>query len=116
MTNAAPAPQAGSRRLLRSSAVVGVGTALSRITGFLRVAAIAYALGASTVAGVYAYANETPNIVYELLLGGILTATLVPLFVRNLADGDEEATNAIVTVAVVALLVITRGRACCSRR
>jgi putative peptidoglycan lipid II flippase len=107
VTNAAPAPQGGSRRLLRSSAVVGVGTALSRLTGFGRVAAIAYALGASTVAGVYAYANETPNIFYELLLGGILTATLLPLFVRNLADGDEEATNAIVTVAAVALLVIT---------
>ena len=107
MTDAAPAPHAGSRRLLRSSAVVGVGTALSRLTGFGRVAAVAYALGASTVAGVYAYANETPNIFYELLLGGILTATLLPLFVRNLADGDEEATNAIVTVAAVALLVIT---------
>ena len=107
MTTAGPAAPAGSRRLLRSSAVVGVGTALSRLTGFGRVAAIAYALGATTVAGVYAYANETPNIFYELLLGGILTATLLPLFVRNLADHDEEATNAIVTVAAVALLVIT---------
>jgi putative peptidoglycan lipid II flippase len=107
VSNTAPATPAGSRRLLRSSAVVGVGTALSRLTGFARVAAIAYALGASTVAGVYAYANETPNIFYELLLGGILTATLLPLFVRNLTDGDEEATNAIVTVAAVALLLIS---------
>jgi putative peptidoglycan lipid II flippase len=107
VTEAAPAPQAGSRRLLRSSAVVGVGTALSRLTGFGRVAAIAYALGASTIAGVYSYANETPNIFYELLLGGILTATLLPLFVRNLHDGDDEATNAIATVATVALLVVS---------
>ncbi|GMU79163.1 MAG: hypothetical protein AMXMBFR46_19560 [Acidimicrobiia bacterium] len=94
-------------RLLRSSAVVGLGTALSRLTGFGRVAAIAYALGATKVAGVYAYANETPNIFYELLLGGILTATLLPLFVRQLAEDDEEATNAIVTVAAVALLGAT---------
>lgn len=107
MTETQPARSSGSSRLLRSSAVVGVGTAISRLTGFGRVAAIAYALGATTVAGVYAYANETPNILYELLLGGILTATLLPLFVRSLADGDEEAQNAIVTVAAVALLVIT---------
>jgi putative peptidoglycan lipid II flippase len=93
--------------LLQSSAVVGVGTALSRITGFLRVAAIAYALGVTTVAGVYSYANETPNIVYELLVGGILTATLVPQFVRHLQQDDEEATNAVVTAAMVALVVVT---------
>ena len=93
-----------THRILRSSAVVGVGTALSRATGFLRVAAIAYALGVSTLAGVYSYANETPNIVYELLLGGVLTATLVPLFVKHVEDGDEEATSAVVTIAVLALV------------
>src|SRR5262245_12812586 len=95
------------RRMLRSSAVVGIGTALSRVTGFLRVAAIAYALGVSTLAGVYSYANETPNIVYELLLGGVLTATLVPLFVTHVENRDEDATSAVVTVAVLALIAIT---------
>ena len=104
---AAPASRTDTGRLLRSSAVVGVGTALSRITGFVRVAAIAYALGVSTLAGVYSYANETPNIVFELLLGGVLTATLVPLFVKHLEDRDDDATSAVCTVAVVALVVIT---------
>lgn len=100
--------RAGTRRLLRSSAVVGVGTALSRLTGFGRIAAIAYAVGVTRLAGVYAYSNETPNIFYELLLGGILTATLLPLFVRQLdADDDDRGTDAVVTVAVVGLLVAT---------
>ena len=72
-------------RLLQSSAIVGLGTALSRVTGFLRVAAIAYALGVTTMAGVYSYANETPNIVYELLLGGVLTFVIVT-FVRGVPD------------------------------
>jgi putative peptidoglycan lipid II flippase len=96
-----------TRRLLQSSAVVGIGTALSRITGFLRVAAIAYALGISTLAGVYSYANETPNIVYELLLGGVLTATLVPQFVKHFESDDDDATSAVFTVAMLALLAIT---------
>jgi putative peptidoglycan lipid II flippase len=94
-------------RLLQSSAVVGIGTALSRATGFLRVAAIAYALGVTATAGVYSYANETPNIVYELLLGGVLTATLVPQFVRHLQQRDEDATSAVVTVSMLALVAIT---------
>ncbi len=94
------------RRLVRSSAVVGVGTALSRITGFLRVAAIA-TIGFARLTDVYNIANSTPNIVYELLLGGILTATLVPLYVENLQHRDDRASDAINTVSLVALLVIS---------
>ena len=96
-----------SRRLLRSSAIVGVGTALSRVTGFLRVAAIAYSLGGATVAGVYSYASQTPAMLYELLLGGVLTATLVPLFVRQVEQRDDRATSAVFTVSAVALLGLT---------
>jgi putative peptidoglycan lipid II flippase len=93
--------------LVRSSAVVAVGTALSRVTGFVRIAAIAYALGATTLAGTYSYANEAPNIVYELLLGGVLTATLVPLFVKHFEARDDDAASAIFTVAMLALAAIT---------
>jgi putative peptidoglycan lipid II flippase len=96
-----------STRLLRSSAVVGLGTALSRITGFFRVAAIAYAIGAGALAGTYSYASQTPNMLYELLLGGVLTATLVPQFVRHVERDDDEAVSAIMTVAIVALVVLS---------
>jgi putative peptidoglycan lipid II flippase len=100
-----PASGAG-RRLVRSSAVVGLGTALSRITGFLRVSALA-ALGFARLTDVYNVANSTPNIVYELLLGGILTATLVPLYVEHVERRDPRASNAINTVAIVVLAVVT---------
>jgi putative peptidoglycan lipid II flippase len=94
------------RQLVRSSAVVGVGTALSRVTGFLRVAAIA-TIGFARLTDVYNIANSTPNIVYELLLGGILTATLVPLYVESLQNRDERGSDAINTVSLVALLLIS---------
>ncbi len=94
-------------RMLRSGAVVGLGTVLSRATGLLRVVAISYALGATTLSGVYTWSNETPNIVYELLLGGVLTATLVPQFVRHLQDDDDDATSAVFTTAMLTLLGIT---------
>ena len=100
-------PTESETSLVRSSALVAVGTALSRVTGFARIAAIAYALGASTLAGTYSYANEAPNIVYELLLGGVLTATLVPLFVRYHETHDKDAPSAIFTAAIVALAGIT---------
>ena len=59
----------------RSTAVMAAGTALSRVTGFGRVFALAYALGLTRVTDSYNLANTTPNIVYELVVGGVLSAT-----------------------------------------
>ena len=98
---------AAAGRLLRSSALVGLGTGLSRLTGFVRVGALAYALGATFLSDAYNLANTTPNIVYELILGGVLTATLVPIFVEHFDKKDDDATSAVVSVAVAALVALT---------
>ena len=95
-----------TRGLARTSAIIGAGTLLSRVTGFLRVSALV-ALGVGHVTDVYTIANSTPNIVYELLLGGILTATLVPLFVESHERDDPGATDAINTVALAVLIAGT---------
>ncbi|HUW01660.1 MAG TPA: murein biosynthesis integral membrane protein MurJ [Acidimicrobiales bacterium] len=103
-----PSSSSGSSRggLLRSSALVGAGTALSRITGFVRVAAIAYAFGASNLGDAYNLANQAPNVVYELILGGILSATLVPVFIDHLKR-DDGGVQAIVAVTLRVLVVLT---------
>jgi putative peptidoglycan lipid II flippase len=93
--------------LLRSNVVVASGTALSRITGLARVAVFAYVIGQNALADTYRIGNETPNIVYELLLGGVLSATLVPLFTSFDEDDDEESKNVVITVTLAALAVIT---------
>lgn len=105
MTDAAPAP-AGRGALVRSSALVGVGTALSRVTGLLRVVAFLYALGQSRLTDAFTVANTMPNLIYELLLGGVLSATLVPLFTERV-DDEDGGTSAIVSTAALALVVVT---------
>ena len=77
--------------LLRSTRVMAVGTVASRVTGFLRTAVLAAVLGVKGVALAFNVANTAPNIVYELLLGGMLTSVVVPLLVRAQKDGDGEA-------------------------
>jgi putative peptidoglycan lipid II flippase len=89
---------------------MSVGTGLSRITGFLRVAAMAYALGVteSRLGDAFNVANVTPNIVYDLALGGIISAVFVPVFVQRLtAKGREDAWHTARTVLTVALIVLT---------
>src|SRR5438874_7741158 len=95
----------------RSTAGMAAGTLLSRVTGFGRVFALAYALAFTRFSDAYNLANTTPNIVYELVLGGILSATLVPVFVDRLATDDEEdawtAISAVVTASVAVLVALT---------
>ncbi len=93
--------------LLRSNLTVALGTALSRVTGLIRVTAFAIVLGQSALADAYNSANGSPNAIYELLLGGVLSSSLVPLFTRHVKDGDDEATSAVITVAVMALTAVT---------
>jgi putative peptidoglycan lipid II flippase len=100
-------PEAEQRSIVRSSGVVALGTSLSRLTGFARLAVIGSVLGYKTVTDTYTLANTTPNIVYELLLGGVLSATLVPVFVRHTDEGDDEGTSAVITLAAAGLLAIT---------
>ncbi len=93
--------------LVRSSAVVGIGTGLSRVTGLFRTVALTYAIGTTLVAEGYNLANTTPNIVYDLLLGGILSATLVPVFVDRFEHDDEDGVSAVVTITVAVLVAVT---------
>ena len=97
--------------LMRANLVVATGTTLSRVTGLGRVMVLAAVIGKGALADAYLIGNETPNIVYELLLGGVLSATLVPMFTGFLDQDDteagKEATNVVITVTLVALVLLT---------
>ena len=100
MTAAIDTPS--DRTLGRASLWVAAGTALSRLTGFARVFALAYAIGQSPLADLYTKANFAPNLIFELVVGGVLSATLVPLFVDAREKRDDEATSVLLSVGFVA--------------
>lgn len=93
--------------LLRSNLTVAAGTALSRVTGLLRIMVFGWIIGQTALSDAYLIANETPNIVYDLLLGGLLSATLVPLFSSFIETDDDEATNVVITIAATLMVALT---------
>ena len=96
--------------LLSNSAVMAAGTAVSRLSGFLRAALLSYALGKSVHADVFNVANSLPNMLYILLAGGIFNAVLVPQLVRamrNDPDRGDAYTSRVISVAGLFLLVVT---------
>jgi putative peptidoglycan lipid II flippase len=69
-------------------------------------------LGDGNLSDAYNYANGIPNIVYDLLIGGVLSATLIPVFVDLFRSGDEDEQNrgiSAVLTAVAAALVVFSG-------
>jgi putative peptidoglycan lipid II flippase len=85
---------------------MAVGTIASRGTGFLRTAVIASVLGVGAVGDAFNLANTAPNIVYELLLGGVLTSVVVPLLVRAAKeDGDDGQAYAARLLTLVVLVL-----------
>ncbi len=92
------------------------GTAISRGTGLVRVLVLAWVLGFSPLADAYNLANTVPNMLFDLVLGGILSATFIPVFVERLAiDGERRAWRSISSVvsAALVLLVIASALAWC---
>ena len=66
-----------------------------------------YVIGQGALADAYTIGNETPNIVYELLIGGVLSATLVPLFTSYVERDDQESTDVVITVTLAILAAVT---------
>lgn len=93
--------------LLRSNLTVAAGTTMSRVTGLLRVMVFGYIVGQTALADAYRIGNETPNIVYELVVGGVLSATLVPMFTAFYDRDDRESAEVVTTVTTVALCALT---------
>ena len=113
---AAPAKTA-DRGLIANSRSMAVASLVSRITGFLRSALLVAALGVSQVSDAYNLGNNFPNMVYELLLGGVLSSVLIPLLVRAQDDDEDHGvayTQRLLSTATAALGVVTLVAVLCA--
>jgi putative peptidoglycan lipid II flippase len=89
---------------------MALGTLASRLTGFLSNLLLAFAIGTRFLSTSYNDANTLPNVVYNLMLGGILTSVVVPLLVaaaRRDPDRGEGYFQRIFSLSVIALGVVT---------
>jgi len=101
-----------SNDLFRASGIMAIGTILSRITGFFRAILGVAVLGTALLADSYNVANTMPNILYNLLVGGALTAIFVPQLVRSFSDEDGGhgfASRLVTTISVILLLLVFIG-------
>ena len=94
-----------------SAALMGVCTIISRLTGFVRTWAMAFALGATAISSSYQVANNLPNMLYELVVGGMIVTAFLPVYVSvkrrlGVRAGNEYASN-LLTIVVAFLGVLS---------
>ncbi len=98
------------KSVARSSVIMASGTIVSRILGFARAVLIAAAIGVTTdAADAFGVANQLPNNVYAIIVGGVLNAVLVPQLVRarSQADGGKGYIDRFVTLALTVFFAVT---------
>ena len=111
---AGPADPGPAQRLgegiARGAAVVASLTILSRILGLVRTLVFSQTVGATCLGTAYVTANQVPNLLYELILGGALTSAMVPILARSAEraarDPAEKAHVSAITSALLTWSVI----------
>jgi putative peptidoglycan lipid II flippase len=99
--------------IARGAAVIAGLTILSRLLGLVRTLVFSQTVGAGCLGAAYVTANQVPNLLYELVLGGALTSAMVPVLARSAeraaSDPAEKArvgdiTSALLTWSVIILV------------
>lgn len=93
--------------VVKSTAAMTLATLVSRITGLVRTWAMAFALGNTLLTSAYQVANNLPNVIYDLVAGGLLAAAFLPVLVleqeRKGTDGFNRFGSNILNICLVVL-------------
>lgn len=100
-------------KLLRSTAIIGSLTLVSRLLGLVRDVLIARYLGAGAVSDAFFTAFKLPNVFRRMFAEGAFNAAFVPLYAKRIEeDGEEAADNfasevgSMLLVTVLAIVVL----------
>lgn len=93
----------------RSAGLMTVLTIVSRVTGFIRTWAMAAAIGMSLLSSSYQVANNLPNMLYELVMGGMLVTAFLPVYMGVRREQGREASNEYVGNLLGILLLLLGG-------
>ncbi len=110
--------------IARGAAVVAGLTILSRVLGLVRTLVFSQTVGATCLGTAYVTANQVPNLLYELVLGGALTTAMVPVLARSAERASHETSekqrvsditsalltwSVIIVVPLVLIIIVAAG-------
>ena len=102
--------------IARGALIVAVLTGFSRVLGLVRTVVFAHTVGAGCLGTAYVTANQVPNLIVELAIGGALSSAMVPVLARSAKRSAtdprakvnvEQTSSALLTWSIVILLPVT---------
>ena len=96
-------------RLLKSTAIIGSLTLVSRLLGLVRDVLIARFLGAGLVSDAFFTAFKLPNVFRRMFAEGAFNAAFVPLYARRIEEEGEAAADEFAKEAMAGLFVLVAG-------
>jgi putative peptidoglycan lipid II flippase len=78
--NISPSTEAEAGGIAQAAGIIALGNIASRVLGLVREQIIAFFFGASGLVSAFGVAAIIPKMIYEMLIGGMLSAALVPVF------------------------------------
>ncbi|WP_290996249.1 murein biosynthesis integral membrane protein MurJ [Gordonibacter sp.] len=106
-----PAPTDSAAEVGSSAALISVCVMISRVLGFVRTWAMAFALGSTLLASSYSVAYNLPSLLYELVIGGMLVTAFLPVYLSVKKKLGQQASNEyasnLLTIVVVFLGVVS---------
>ena len=108
-TDAPAAPAPGRHSIARAASLITAGNLLSRVLGLVRESTIAGLFGKSMETSAFATAATVPTMLYDLVIGGAVSAALIPVFSdstsRDEKSGRNDTGRIAGTMTLVALVV-----------
>jgi putative peptidoglycan lipid II flippase len=104
--------------IARGAALVAGLTIASRILGLVRTLVFSQTVGAGCLGTAYVTANQVPDLLYQLVLGGALTSAMIPVLARSAeraaSDPAErthvsQITSALLTWTLIIVVPLTLG-------
>ena len=99
-------PSPVARGVAVSAAIVAIGQLLSRLMGLVRETVIANAFGASPGLSAFTVVSAVPDMIYQLLLGGMVSAALVPVLSEYAGQADRRELERVASVLLTAAVTL----------
>jgi putative peptidoglycan lipid II flippase len=95
--------------IAQAAGLIALGSISSRVLGLVREQLIAYLFGATGLVSAFGIATKVPKMIYELLVGGMLSAALVPVFSQVAEQEGRPALWALFSRVASLLAIVLAG-------
>lgn len=106
MSDAPARPESG---LARSASILGLGNIASRVIGLARESIISGYYGSAGELSAFNLAARVPTMIYDLLVGGMLSAALVPVFSDYARRPPREELARVVSAVFSLIAIVMAG-------